>query len=294
MQNCPSCQLLMDDHEVVCPTCAARGAAGAPAAGAHASTGAVGAGAVGTPAFGGLGATGTAVMERPPPASPGAAPALRYRQPGRGRRVAGWMVVLGVLITAAGVLGAMAVRHQGPFADLAVDAGLIAPPLVDVPDRWTLRESEAGRFEVVMPVGSEDVTQPVDPADPARGDVVGYSATLGEGGDTTVLSAELAVGVDPAQLDDARLFADLMSMVTLDDGGPTGQGTTTVRRPVRVPNGRAMDVVIVDDVNEATVRARYLLAGTRLYAIVTAGVDQGAAALDEVHARVLDTFEVTE
>jgi hypothetical protein len=284
----------MDDHEVVCPTCAARGAAGAPASGAHVSTGAVGAGVVGpgAPASGGLGVTGTAVMERPAPAA--AAPALRYRQPGRGRRVAGWMVVLGVLVTAAVVLGAMAVRHQGPFADLAVDAGLIAPPLVDVPDRWTLRESEAGRFEVVMPVGSEDVMQPVDPADPARGDVVGYSATLGEGGDTTVISAELAMGVDPAQLDDARLFADLMSMVTIDDGGPTGQGITTVRRPVRVPNGRAMDVVIVDDVNAATVRARYLLAGTRLYAIVTAGLDQGAAALDEVHARVLDTFEVTE
>lgn len=294
MQNCPSCQLLMDDHEVVCPACAAQGAAGIGATvGAHPSA-ATGVAGPGAPAPGGAGVSATAVMERPAPPSTAAAPAVRYRQPGRGRRVAGWMVVLGVLVTAAVVLGAMAVRHQGPFADLAVDAGLIAPPLVDVPDRWALRESEAGRFEVVMPAGATPLDEPVDPAAPAAGGTFGFESSLGEGGSTAVVSTDMGQAANLAVMDDPVGFDALVDLVSSVVVQSSASGTETVRRPVQVANGRAVDVVVVDDTEAITTRARYVLAGGRLHAIITTGADEGAAALDEVHARVLDTFEITE
>ncbi len=87
MQNCPSCQMLMEDHEALCPSCAqARDAAPT---------------LLGAPSFvspsTGPGGTATAVLERPVAAPvPGE---IRYRQPGEHRRA--WTI--GVLL--AVVLG---------------------------------------------------------------------------------------------------------------------------------------------------------------------------------------------
>jgi hypothetical protein len=75
--------------------------------------------------------------------------------------------------------------------------------------------------------------------------------------------------------------------------GLTGSGVETVRRDIPVGNGRAVDVVVVDESAGTTTRARYLLANGRMYAVVTSGLDAGAENLDEVHSRMLGSFEAT-
>jgi hypothetical protein len=70
----------------------------------------------------------------------------------------------------------------------------------------------------------------------------------------------------------------------------TATATETVRRDVPVGNGRAVDLVVVDEAEGVTTRARYHLVGGHLLGVVTTGLDEGADRLDEVHARVLDSF----
>jgi hypothetical protein len=92
-------------------------------------------------------------------------------------------------------------------------------------------------------------------------------------------------------MDDPAAFDGLVSTLAAGLEGLTDHGTETVRRDVPVGFGRAVDVVIVDDVEGVTTRVRYVLADGRVYALVTSGVDEGAEQLDEVHARLLETFE---
>lgn len=278
MQNCPDCQMLMEDHEVLCAHCAQdRAAAHAPVLTALASRGGGSAGA-------------TAVLERPT-----AVPmptVVRYRNPGEHRRVAGMLTVLGVMVAGVVVLGVMALRGDGPLADVAVDVGLVAPPLVDVPDAWTTKVSEPGAFRVSMPASATELADMLDPQHPAAGSTLGYEAALGEGGSTTVVSTDFGMGAaSVSAMDDPAAFDGLVSTLAAGLEGLTDHGTETVRRDVPVGFGRAVDVVIVDDVEGVTTRVRYVLANGRVYALVTSGVDEGAEQLDEVHARLLETFE---
>ncbi len=284
MQNCPSCQMLMEDHEALCPSCAAERADassfGPVVIGGHSSM----------PS--GAAPSATAVLERPT-----AVPmpsTVRYRTPGEHRRV--WVVGVVVLALLGGVvaLGVMAMRGDGPLAEVAVDAGLAEPPVVDVPDAWVRRSSAEGAFRIEMPAGATDLAGLVDAANPASGSTYGFQTTFGRGGSTAVVSTDFGMAPGTlAAMDDPAAFGGLVDAMVSGLIAGTDQGVETVRREVPVGNGRAVDVVVVDDVAGTTTRARYLLADGRMYAVVTAGLDEGAAALDEVHARMLASFETT-
>ena len=92
-------------------------------------------------------------------------------------------------------------------------------------------------------------------------------------------------------MDDPAAFGGLVDAMVSGLVGATEHGRETVRREVPVGNGRAVDVVVVDDTAGTTARARYLLADGRMYAVVTTGLDEGAKDLDEVHARMLASFD---
>lgn len=282
MQNCPSCQMLMEDHEALCPSCAqARDAAPT---------------LLGAPSFvspsTGPGGTATAVLERPVAAPvPGE---IRYRQPGEHRRAWTIGVLLVVVLGAAVVLGAMAVRGDGPLADVLVDAGVLPPPPVHVPDSWTNVSSEEGAFTVTMPAGATALDGIVDAQNPAAGSTHGFETRLGEGGSTAVVSTDFGMAPGTlAGMDDPAAFNGLVDSMVAGIVGETDGGAETVRREVPVGNGRAVDAVVVDDVAGVTTRVRYLLADGRMFAVVTSGLDEGADDLDEVHARMLSTFEVS-
>jgi hypothetical protein len=284
MQNCPSCQMLMEDHEALCPSCAAERAAassfGPVVIGGHSSM------------TSGAAPAATAVLERPT-----AVPmptTVRYRTPGEHRRV--WVLAVVVLALLGGVvaLGVMAMQGDGPLAQVAVDAGLAAPPVVDVPDEWVRRSSTEGAFRIEMPAGATDLKGLVDAANPASGSTYGFQTTFGQGGSTAVVSTDFGMAPGTlAAMDDPAAFGGLVDAMVSGLIAGTDQGEETVRREVPVGNGRAVDVVVVDDVAGTTTRARYLLADGRMYAVVTAGLDEGAEALDEVHARMLGSFETT-
>jgi hypothetical protein len=266
--------MLMDDHETICADCSAKDAA--PSTWVPSSSSVVGAGS-------------TAVLERstavPMPA------AVQYRVAGSGRRVGMMVLVLVLAVVALGVLAVMAVRGDGPLADLAVESGLVAPPLVDVPDEWVAFSSGPGRFEVALPAGATPAEVFDDPANPAAASTFGFEADLGEGGSTAVISTDF--GMAPGSLDlmdDPVAFDELVGVLV---GGLTEMSESareTVRREVPVGYGRAMDVVVVDDEAGMTSRARFLLADGRVLAVMTTGLDAGAEELDEVHARVIDSL----
>jgi hypothetical protein len=283
MQNCPSCQMLMEDHEALCPSCAQERDA-VPTL-------------LGTPAFvlpaSGPGGGSTAVLDRPVAVPmPGE---IHYRQPGEHRRAWTIGVLLAVLVGAAAVLLTMAVRGDGPLADVLVDAGVLPPPAVHVPDSWTNVSSEAGAFTVTMPAGAKELDGIVDAQNPAAGSTHGFETRLGEGGSTAVVSTDFGMAPGTlAGMDDPAAFNGLVDSMVAGMVGATDGGAETVRREIPVGNGRAVDAVVVDDVAGVTTRVRYLLANGRMYAVVTTGSDEGADDLDEVHARMLATFEVSD
>lgn len=285
MQNCPSCQMLMDDDEQVCSSCAARAASsrGVAIGAIHAGSGAASSATAGA---------ATAVLERP--ASVPMPAVVRYRNPGEHRRVWVLSVVALVVLGALTALGVMAMRGEGPLAAAAIDAGLATPPVVNVPDQWTVVSSTDGAFRVEMPAGATDLDGLVDSANPASGSTFGFRTEFGQGGSTAVVSTDF--GMAPGALssmDDPAAFGSLVDAMVSGLVGATEHGRESVRREVPVGNGRAVDVVVVDDTAGTTARARYLLADGRMYAVVTSGLDEGAKDLDEVHARMLASFDTT-
>lgn len=274
MQNCPGCQMLMDDDAAQCSACRSE-----PSEPSVASSG-------GT-VLGGR----TAVLERPTSVPMPAT--VTYRTP-RGRRGGrGVLILLLLALGGGGVLLAMALRGEGPLAETVVEAGLVAAPVVSVPGAWSSASSEAGGFRAAMPSGAQRIEAPIDPANPAAGTVHGYETRLGEGGSTRVVGMDLAPRPDlvRAAAADAAAFSALIDSTVRSIGG--GTAVETVRRDVRVGNGRAVDVVVVDEAEGVTTRARYHLVGSRLLGVVTTGLDEGADRLDEVHSKVLESFRPT-
>lgn len=272
MQSCPVCQMLMDDHATSCEGCEVDASAGA--------TG-------GSPLSG-----STAVLERL--ASVPMPTAVTYRTP-RGRRGGRGVVALVLLGLAGGcVLVALALRGDGPLASPMIEIGLIEAPVVSVPGAWTAVSSELGGFRSAMPAGAQRIEAPLDPANPGAGTLHGYETRLGEGGSTKVIGMDLGPQPDlvRAAAADAAAFSTLVDWTVAWSSG--GDVVETVRREVPVGNGRAVDLVAVDESRGVTTRARYHLVGSRLLSVVTTGLDEGADRLDEVHSKVLESFRPTD
>lgn len=279
MQNCPTCQMLMDDHEVVCASCAAESALGGPLSSTHTASGAAAGSA-------------TAVLERP--ASVPMPQTVRYRSPGEHRRRGVVVVLVLVLVAAIAGLVVMGLRGEGPLARTVVEAGLVAPPVVSVPDAWSTVASDDGAFRLAMPRGATELSEVVDAANPAAGSTYGYEVQLGEGGSAAVVSSDFGMApADIMAIDDPARFDGMVDAMVAGMIGPGGTSRETVRRDVPVGNGRAADLVVVDEATASTARVRILLADGRMYMVMTSGSDEGADRLDEVHARLLDTFETT-
>lgn len=289
MQNCPRCQMLIEDHETVCSVCAADDTKTSryvepisvpgvsPVAVRDAGTAAAGA---------------TALLERPASAVP-MPTTVTYRGAGSGsgrRRPAVALIVVALVVVGVGVV---TTRGDGPLAEALMRAGVMDTPPVTFPDSWTVIASSGGEFSVELPSSAKALDLGVDPTQAASSSTHGYEASLGEGGSTLVISSDMGMGGGAAALDDPAAFASLVDSMVAGLAGELADGRETVRREAPLGNGRAVDVVVVDEKTDTTIRARYQLAGGRIYAVVTRGVDAGGEALDAVHARVLDTMTPT-
>ncbi len=271
MKNCPRCSFLMDDHEAICGTCVdqereRRSSATSP---------------MGAPP---LRAGGTAVLDRPTvvPLSESAT----FRTPGSGGVSTPTVVVcvlLAVALTAGVVLG---LRHQGPLAAPLQQLGVIDPPVVVVPDRWRSLSSPEAGFSVSMPANATDAAE--DP-ELVQAGMTGYQAELGPEGVMRAVSTDLGRG--PEGLRDLDTDAGFASLIDLYVSA-AGLGQETVRREVQVSHGRAADSVLVLD-DDYTTRARFMMTGGRFVVLLTGGDDSGAAALDEAHPKMVDSFEPT-
>lgn len=287
MKTCPQCSFMMEDHEVVCSTCSTQQPETFPVDHLAESAASGGAGASGSAAAGGSMPGGaTLLMERPTFAA--ATAPVQFRDPGRSRRLIRSLVALGALVAVAGVLGAMALRGEGPLASTAVSLGLADPPPVEMPQHWARVASDAGRFSAEVPAGAEEVSEAVDADDPAGAVLVGYRSDLGEEGELGVYSTDLGLGPALAGVDDAG-FSQLVDVFL----SAADYGLETVRRDVLVGVGRVKDSVVARPDGEGAARIRFMLAGDRLHILVTEGPDAGAEELDEAHARLLAGFEPT-
>ena len=133
--------MLMEDHEPLCAVCAAE-AASAPRLMEPVGVPGVGAAMVGV---GGA----TALLERPT-AIP--MPSKVTYRSAAARRDRTRIVVLATLVIALLVgVGMATSRGEGPLARVLVDAGLLEPAPVTVPDSWTTITSNGGAFSVELP-----------------------------------------------------------------------------------------------------------------------------------------------
>ncbi len=277
--------MLMDDHETLCATCASEQPppfAGSSVAAGSMAAEVVAAGSVGTV---GAGAPAVAVMDRPTAVPMPAT--VQFRQPGRSRSGARVAMVVVVLLGALGVLVVMGARGDGPLARTVVEVGLVAPPAVSIPTAWGTFTSDEGGFSVDLPASATELSEPIDAADPGAGSAVGYEVPLGVDGEAAVVAMSgprLQSTLDA--VDDAG-FVDLIRFFVA--GSPDGE--TTVTRDVPTGNGRAVDVVQIDDEAGTTTRVRFHAAEGRLFVIGTSGVDEYQAELDAAHARMVDSLD---
>lgn len=270
VKNCPRCSFLMDDHEALCATCAEPEGAAVPGRDEAISAAAP------------LHAGGTAVLERPTvvPLSESAT----FRTAGSGGVSASKVVIASVLAALLTVGVVMGVRNQGPLSVPMQRLGVIDPPVVVVPARWSGVTPTEGGFKVSMPVGATAITE--DPFGVSAG-MKGHVVELGPEGRMVAMSTDF--GRDPAGmrlLDTDEGFASLVSLYV----GGAGLGGETVRREVQISHGRALDSVLVLD-DQHTTRARFMMTGGRFVVLLTEGDDSGAAALDEAHPRLVDSFD---
>jgi hypothetical protein len=214
---------------------------------------------------------------------------VRFRSRDGRRRAVRAVAALAVVGAVVGGLVLLGVRGDGPLAEPLVSWGLVEPPLVELPEVWTLEHSASGSFRVVVPAGAENLDAPFDPADPSKGAFAGYAAPLGAEGNLLVIATDFGRGAEAMRAADSDAafselvtgFANLFSM-----------GEASVVRPVPVADGRAADAVFVDEDAGTTARARFHLGNGRFHAIVTSGPDAGAHELDEAHRRAVEGFHL--
>lgn len=263
--------MLMDDHETLCATCASEQPPSFAAAPVSTGT------AAGAPAV--------AVLDRPTAVPMPAT--VQFRQPGRSRSGARVAVVVLVLLGALGVLVVMGARGDGPLARTVVEVGLVAPPAVSIPSTWATFSSDDGGFEVDLPANAEELSGPIDAADPGAGAAVGYEIPLGVSGEAAVVAMSGPTLQSTLDAVDDAGFVDLVRFFVADS--PDGEATVT--RDVPTGNGRAVDVVQIDEQAGTTTRVRFHAAEGRLFVIGTSGADEYQAELDAAHARMVDSLE---
>jgi hypothetical protein len=249
--------------------------------------------AAAAPRPGGVRGLATAVRERERVA-PAPAPELNFRRPGLRRRAVRTAVVTSVLGVAALAVLLPGVQGEGPLATVIQDAGLAAPQVVEMPTEWASTGSSAGKFTALLPAGSVDVGGPMNPEDSSAGAYWGLAAELGDGGATAVLSTDGGTAGVVGVMEDPGRLASMLDVMAAELAPQPIMGVETTRKDKPIGSGRAMDLVVVDDDAEITRRTRVIVSRGRLYAIVTTGVDAGAARLDEVHARVLTSFSISD
>ncbi len=269
MKNCPSCELLMDDHEELCGPCAA------DRANASSFLGSASVLTIDGPL------SATAVLS--PPASVPQPERVVYRNPHRRRNAVRAVMAFVLLLGGVAALVVLGAEGDGPLARSLVDAGLIEAPVVDVPSDWAVVTSGPGQFVAAVPMGAEEVGVGVDPADPGSGGPSGFTAQLGEEGSMSVVSIPVGPEVDS----DAGFAATIGQFAAM-----SGLGEETIRREAPVGDGRAADVVFVEG-DSSTTRVRFQMTGGRLYVLSTGGSDLGADELDAAHARLIDGFRAT-
>lgn len=299
MKSCPVCDFLMGDDELLCSVCSeqleASGAMAEPERDrfdldpAGSATVATGTGGVApAPAATATAATATAVLERAAPPAP-LSDTVQFRSRDGARRAVRAAAVLAALGAGLGALVVFGARGDGPLAEPLVSWGLVAPPVVQVPEQWVQQRSDAGAFTVSVPPGAEPLDRSDDETAPGSMLLSGYSAKLGEQGALMVMATDFGRGPDAMRAADND--ADFAGLI---DGFVAlfGLGEPTVVRMVPVGDGRAADAVFVDAAADSTARARFHLGNGRFHALVTTGPDSGARPLDEAHQRLVSSFEM--
>ena len=157
-------------------------------------------------------------------------------------------------------------------------------PAARVPAQWRSLSSAEGGFSVSMPASADDAA---DVPELAAAGLAGYRAELGPEGVMLAVSTDMGRG--PAGMDELDTDAGFASLIDLYVAA-SGLGQETVRRDVQVSHGRAADSVLVLD-DHYTTRARFMITGGRFVVLLTAGDDSGAAALDDAHPKLLDSFD---
>jgi hypothetical protein len=274
MKNCPKCSFLMGDDEALCGACTAQPDRPFLLDDPQ------------MPSTTGSGRGATLLLD---PETLTTRPAdVRYRGRSSSGLPARTVALLVVAVVVVGVLGALAVRGDGPFASAAIDLGLADAPAVVVPDAWSTLTSTEGKFRADLPAGAVEHKAPVDPTDPVLGQMIGFRVPLGEGGEMLALWTDFGLGDDRlGRIDDAQLGAVVDQVILRAD-----LGEETVRRDGIVDTGRAFDSVLANG-DDATTRVRFQLVGGRLHLLITRGVEDGARALNEAHARLIAGFDST-
>lgn len=257
MQVCPNCEFLMDDDEEVCQRCRDTGGGGVPAA---------------------AGAGGVLTATRPVGTLLDAPPAPRVLDDDdaplrttRWRRPA--VVALVVVVAVAGLVAAGA-RDRGPLAVPLQELGLVEEPAVRVPGSWVAVTGRDGSFSAQLPTGARPVEEST-----AGVASSGFRVGVGEDAHMAVLTTPLEGGFQE-------------SVRRQVEAG--GLGTATVLREVPDATGaEVLDAVLVLD-DRITTRARFVARDGRFHALLTRGPDSGADALDEAHARLVDSFDAAD
>jgi len=272
MKTCPSCSFLMDDDQTTCTICASEAAELSILDGT-------------TPEGGGimLPPNGRTAVLDPPRVAP-LPESVRYRP----NRV--WFTprtFLLIVPVAAIVVAALAWMGIGPLAPQFEDWGIARTPPGELPVQWVPVSDAANRFEASMPVGSTDVFEYLDPANPAGGGLLGQRYRTESGITLEAVWTDFAMAPETIAASETpegvRALAAQYAALRLD-------GEQTVVRDALVPEGHAIDAVYVDG-ERSTTRARFVVTGGRLHALVTSGPDSESRELDAAHKRLLSSLD---
>ena len=271
MKTCPSCSFLMGDEQDRCQKCAAEAQRFETL---HPSpTGDAG---IVMPDHGRV-----AVLT--PPAVAPLPRTVRYRAPRKQmtlKMIVCALVAVVIAVAAWGVLG------HGPFAPRFVQWGLIAQRTEAFPANWRTVTDPSGSFSVEMPDGADHVYASLDPDVPTSGLLVGEYVDPGTGSTMKAVFTDFAFGEAGMAAYDSPAGVRELARAFI---AAQMEGTPTVVRDAVVPEGYAVDTVVL--ANDTTARARFIFAGDRFYALVTTGPDPESKELDAAHQRLLTSFD---
>lgn len=271
MKTCPGCSFLMSDDQDRCEKCATEaGRFELLDPGPTSETG------IEFPDRGGV-----AVMA-PPKVAP-LPEAVRYR-PARKRLTVSALAL--IFIGLAVAVAALGWAGHGPLADQFGRWGIVAQRSEAFPEDWRQLTDPSQSFSIEMPIGAGYVYAGVDPAVPTAGLMVGAEVDPGTGSTMTAVFTDFGLGdAGLVAYDSPAGVRELAARFI----GLQMTGEQTVVRDAVVPEGFAVDTVVLSD--GASSRVRFIFAGDRFYALLTSGPDKFSAELDAAHQRLLGSFD---